>query len=612
MSDILLQVQNLQLGLYTQQGLTSIVDGVNFTIRRGEVFTLLGESGSGKTLTALAVMQLLPQNVCFMQPSRILFKNQDLLALPEVAMCKIRGHRIAMIFQEPMSSLNPVLTIGTQISEVLRLHLNMHGHKAKHRVIELLESVGIENAAQRYHEYPHQWSGGMKQRAMIAMALAAEPDLLIADEPTSALDVTIQAQILELLRQLQQRLQMAVLFITHDLGVAKAITDQVAIMYSGHIVEQANKAEFFTQPLHPYSQKLFASLPNINKRHQPLAVIPGRVPPLTEKLTACRFANRCDYAWDDCRIHPPACTQINPLQWVRCHLYDSAYNQNRAKPSRESALATVQTGVAKPASSPLLEVHDLKVYFPIQKGIFKRTVAWIKAVDGINLHLEKGRTLALVGESGSGKTTVGKSILQLQVPSAGSVRLNDIELTRMNKKDLQQLRRQAQIIFQDPFSSMDPRMLVGDIIAEGMVALNIRKSKAARDARIDELITQVNLPIDSKYRYPHEFSGGQRQRISIARALAVDPSFIICDEPTSALDVSVQAQILNLLRDLQQNLGLAYLFITHNLAVVSYLADDIAVIHRGKIVEHGPVDVVLNAPQHPYTQELLAAVLTVE
>lgn len=610
MSEILLQVQNLNLALCNQQSVTRVVDGVNFTIHRGEVFTLLGESGSGKTLTALAMMQLLPQNIYFRQPSKILFKGEDLLTLPEVAMRKIRGRRIAMIFQEPMSSLNPVLTIGAQISEALRIHVNLHGQQAEQRVIELLEAVGIVNATERYHEYPHQWSGGMKQRAMIAMALAAEPDLLIADEPTSALDVTIQAQILQLLRQLQQRYQMAMLFITHDLGVAKAITDQVAIMYSGHIVEQANKDEFFAHPLHPYSQKLFASLPNIAKRNQPLAVIPGRVPPLTEKRLPCRFANRCDYAWDDCRQYPPACTSISAQQWVRCHLYDKSFNQTHPLPSLPNNAIQVIPSLIKPAATPLLlEVQDLKVYFPIKKGILKRTVAHIKAVDGINLTLAKGRTLALVGESGSGKTTVGKSILQLERPTAGSVRLQGVELTTMSPQQLKALRRHAQIIFQDPFSSMDPRMRVGDIIAEGMVALNTQLSKAAREARIDELMSQVNLPADSKYRYPHEFSGGQRQRISIARALAVEPNFIICDEPTSALDVSVQAQILNLLRDLQQKLNLSYLFITHNMAVVSYLADDIAVIHHGKIVEQGPVEQVLNAPQHFYTKELLAAVL---
>jgi peptide/nickel transport system ATP-binding protein len=446
---------------------------------------------------------------------------------------------------------------------------------------------------------------------MIAIALAADPELLIADEPTTALDVTIQAQILQLLQQLQKDRGMAILFITHDLGVVAGTADHVAVMYAGHIVEQAPREAFFVSPLHPYSQKLFASVPAKGKRGKPLAVIHGSVPSLAQEFPACRFVERCDCAWQTCRDQAPRWMEVEPDHAARCHLVDPAI----AKPTRQAAQAAPAGPAANgmpEAGKPILAVDRLKVHFPIHKGLFKRVAGYVKAVDGVSMALQCGRTVALVGESGCGKTTVGKALLQLIRPSAGSVDYNGMELTRISVRELRPLRRDLQIIFQDPYSSMNPRMMVGEIIEEGMLAQHIGGAVAERHQRIDALLTQVGLSAEVRRLYPHEFSGGQRQRICIARALAVNPKVIVCDEPTSALDVSVQAQILNLLKGLQDELGLAYLFITHNMSVVEYIAHTVAVMYLGRIVEQGMVDEVLKTPKHPYTQALLSAVPTLD
>jgi peptide/nickel transport system ATP-binding protein len=401
---------------------------------------------------------------------------------------------------------------------------------------------------------------------------------------------------------------MAVMLITHDLGVVAETADRVAVMYAGHIVEQATRADFIAAPKHPYSRKLFESMPDISKRQQRLAVIRGGVPSLAREFTGCRFADRCDFAWDFCRTDP-VLIPVSERQTVRCHLYDARFTDRlQAAMTTEAQALAARTRSAHANGEVLLDVKDLKVYFPIHKGLFKRTVGFVPAVDGISFRIGKGRTLALVGESGCGKTTAGKAILQLIRPTAGSVKFDGLELTTLGGEDLRRRRSQFQIIFQDPFSSMNPRMLVSDIVQEGMITLGLEKDARRRESRVDELLEQVGLPPEAKRRYPHEFSGGQRQRICIARALAVNPRLIICDEPTSALDISVQAQILNLLQSLQDSVGLSYLFITHNMSVVSYLADEVAVMYQGKIVEHGSVDQVLTAPRHAYTQTLLSAV----
>jgi len=608
MTQPLLQVTDLSVRIGDGENAIRPVDGLSFHIRHGETFALLGESGCGKSMTALALLRLLPRPAGEIVSGSVLLNGKELLAFTENGMRSVRGGSIAMIFQEPMTSLNPVMTIGAQIAESLQQHKGLYGKAARQRVVELLDDVGIPDAEQRYGEFPHQLSGGMKQRVMIAIALAGDPDLLIADEPTTALDVTIQQQVLELLRKLQQQRGMAVMLITHDLGVVAEMADRVAVMYAGQLVEQAPSKTFFGNSQHPYSDRLFAALPDSSKRQQRLTVIPGTVPPLNRKFSACRFADRCDRAWEYCRRHNPGWFETGAEQGIRCYLADPGLSSPGSRTTTAVQRdARAETAVPVLTQRALLDVTELKVHFPIRRGLFKRVVGHVRAVDGVSLSVRSGQTLALVGESGCGKTTVGKGILQLLDITAGSVRFEEIELTELKGEGLRRRRSDFQIIFQDPFSSMNPRMSVGDIVEEGMIAQGIGGSLRDRKQRVHELLQQVGLRAEHARLYPHEFSGGQRQRICIARVLAVNPKLIVCDEPTSALDVSVQAQILNLLQDLQGELGLSFLFISHDLSVVSYLADRVAVMYLGRIVEEGDVGDVLDNPQHPYSQTLLSA-----
>ncbi|MEO7414946.1 MAG: ABC transporter ATP-binding protein, partial [Opitutaceae bacterium] len=473
----------------------------------------------------------------------------------------------------------------------------------------LLKQVGIPDPDRRLDEYPFQFSGGMNQRVMIAMALAGRPRLLIADEPTTALDVTIQAQVLDLLAGLQRDRGMAMMLITHDLGVVAKMAHRIGVMYAGQLIEEAPRERFFRAPAHPYSRKLFESLPGARDDGGRLATISGNVPPMTTKFVGCRFAARCPAAFDRCRVDAPGWYPLAEGHRVRCHLYDPAEAARGHGPAAATPTETVATP-REPTGrdEPLLEVRDLKVHFPIRHGVFQRVVGHVRAVDGVNLAVHAGRTLALVGESGCGKTTVGKAILRLLEPTAGTVRLDGTEVTGQRGAALRALRAQMQMVFQDPVGSLNPRLRVAELIEEGMIALGIGGDAGKRQTRLTALMSQVGLSPEMADRYPHEFSGGQRQRIAIARALAVSPKLIICDEPTSALDVSVQAQILNLLEDLQRELGLSLLFITHNLAVVEHLAHDVAVMYLGRIVEYGTTREVLHNPQHPYTKALLAAV----
>ncbi|NMQ27450.1 ABC transporter ATP-binding protein [Candidatus Accumulibacter phosphatis] len=604
----LLEVANLRIAFASGRSLLAAVDGVDFQVAAGETLALLGESGCGKSATALGLLRLLPA-AGRIPGGAVRFAGRDLLALPEAEMRGVRGGGMAMIFQEPATSLNPVLTVGHQIGEVLERHLALAGQPARERSLELLSAVGIADAPRRLGEYPFQLSGGMKQRVMIAVALAGNPRLLIADEPTTALDVTIQAQILELLRRLQAERAMGMLLITHDLGVVAQMATRVAVMYAGQIVEEAPHAVFFSAARHPYTQKLFAALPDLERRGGRLDTIPGQVPPLSAMPAGCRFASRCQYAWELCRQQAPEWRQVALGHRLRCHLdaLPDAVARTSTATSAGSSEA-LSSGGGDVVSPVLLSVDELRVHFPIRRGILQRTVGQVRAVDGVSLELARGRTLALVGESGCGKTTVGKAILQLIAASSGSVHLLGQELGSLTRKGRRPLRRRMQMIFQDPFASLNPRMSVGEIIGEGMGALRIDMQRQGRGAAIAAVLEQVGLEAAAASRYPHEFSGGQRQRIAIARALAVQPDLVICDEPTSALDVSVQAQILNLLATLQADLGLAYLFITHNFAVVDHLAHEVAVMYLGRIVERGTVDEVLRSPQHPYTRALLSAV----
>lgn len=615
MQEALLSVQNLKTYFRTPEGLARAVDGISFEIAPNEIFALVGESGCGKSVTALSVIQLVAQPAGFIAGGAIYYKGQDITRLPEVEKRKIQGNDIAMVFQEPMTSLNPVFTVGSQISEAIRQHQNLRGAAARNAAIEMLDLVGIPEPAARYDEHPHQMSGGMKQRVMIAMALSCRPGLLIADEPTTALDVTIQAQILELIQRLQQELQMAVLLITHDLGVVANIADRVAVMYAGKIAEIGTWEQLYKTPQHPYTVKLLASTPARHKRGTQLHTITGRVPKATDYNDGCRFADRCPKVMDGCEAIPPTLHTVNGSEHtVACHLYNpeppfSATVTGATKLELETDAEKIETPPTQTeGAQPQLQVRDFCVHYPIQKGIFKRTVGYVYAVDDVTLDIPRGKTLALVGESGSGKTSFGKAILRLGVPVKGDLVYDGANIATATRQEMHPYRKRMQIIFQDPYASLNARMTIGAIIQEGMQAHGIGESDEELEARVTELMQRVGLSPDMVTRYPHEFSGGQRQRIGIARCLAVDPEFIVCDEATSALDVSVQAQILNLLKSLQDDFNLTYLFITHNLSVVEYFADEVAVMYLGRIVERGATEEIFDAPKHPYTRALLSAV----
>lgn len=544
---MLLKVEDLRTHLDTKDGVVKAVDGVSFEIGRGETFCLVGESGSGKSVTALSVMQLLPQDISRNPSGRVLFEYRhqndeveqvDMLKLPEKKREEIRGLRMTMIFQEPMSSLNPVVTVGDQIIETLSLHNpEMSYEEARTRTLSALEQVQLPNAAQRIDDYPHRLSGGQRQRVMIAMAMVCEPDLLIADEPTTALDVTVQAEILKLMKDLQRRKGTAILFITHDFGVVSQIADRLAVMKEGIIVESGKTEDVLTTPEHPYTRQLVAALPE-NLKHE----------------------------------------------------------------RRKTEEIDVKQGPT------LIDIKDLRVHFPVRKGLMRRVVDHVRAVDGVSLTIPEGQIMALVGESGCGKTTLGRALLRLIEPTEGAIQFNSKDIATLDRREFQPYRRLLQVVFQDPVSSLNPRLTVATMLTEPMAVHGIGESQDERLDMANKILDRVQMPAGSLWRYPHEFSGGQRQRIGIARALVLNPRFIVCDEVTSALDVSVQAEVLKLLLELRKEQQLTLLFITHNIGVVEFMADTVAVMHQGKIVEQGPTDVITGSPSHPYTQQLLAAV----
>ncbi|MEY4303719.1 MAG: Glutathione import ATP-binding protein GsiA [Pseudomonadota bacterium] len=599
-----LNVKNLVVDLQTESGMARAVDALNLTLQKGQTFALVGESGCGKSMTALSLLRLLPDNAVI-QSGQVKLSDVDVFQLSENQMRSIRGRRISIIFQEPSTSLNPVMTVGDQILEVISQHTSLKGEAARGRALEWLTKVGLPEPARRMGSYPFEMSGGQLQRVMIAIALAAEPDLLIADEPTTALDVTIQAQILDLLKSLQKERGMAMLLITHDLAVVSGMADQVALMYAGQIVEVASAADFFVRPSHPYAKLLLQALPGEDLRGRQLAAIHGTVPALTQVFQGCRFAPRCPYQMASCVEKPVTMTALAEDHHVRCvRANDVGLQALSLSPLRDrSSMVSIDHSV-------LLSVQNLSVTYSMGGGVLGGRQSF-QAVKNVSFDIQKGQTLALVGESGCGKTTIGKALLQLLTPQTqvtGHAVLQGQNLFQLKGRDLMASRRQLQIIFQNPFASLNPRMRVQEILEEGMKSLHPEWSTHQRQADLKVLMDQVGLRKDALDRYPHEFSGGQRQRIAIARALAVKPSLIVCDEPTSALDVSVQAQILNLLKELQDSLGVSFLFVTHNIGVVAYLADKVAVMHEGEIVEIGDASQILNNPQAIYTKTLLSAV----
>ncbi len=594
MSETLLEISDLCVSI----GDARVLDGVGFGIASQETFALIGESGSGKSMIALAIMRLLPSAARF-EAGHVGWRGRDLLDAPESAVRALRGGEIAMIFQEPMTSLNPVLTLGEQIGESLALHRQLRGKALRREAVGLLQAVGIAEASARLAEYPFRLSGGMKQRAMIAMALAGNPRLLIADEPTTALDVTVQAQVLELLREAQRRRGMGMLLITHDLGVAGIMADRIGVLYAGELVEIATREQFFSAARHPYSRKLFAALPGRSAAR--LMQIPGSVPQAGTRFSGCRFAQRCDLAEARCFVTVAPWVEVDAGHFARCHLLEKAFIA-----STETSAVTAP--VVSNGGAPLLEVDQLSVEFSLSALRWFEARRTLRAVDRVSLYLHAGETLALVGESGCGKTTLGRVIAGLQAADTGSLVLRDSAEYPTDAGQRRIGRAGVQMVFQDPFASLNPRMRIDHLLEEGMVAMRVEEDARRRRGRLRELMAQVGLPEQALERYPHEFSGGQRQRIAIARALAVRPRLIVCDEPTSALDVSVQAQVVNLLRDIQQQSAVALLFITHNLVLAGYLAHRMAVMYLGRIVETGATADLLERPLHPYTQVLLAAI----
>jgi peptide/nickel transport system ATP-binding protein len=602
-TDPLLDIEGLHTEIRRRKDSVRPVDGVSLTVAQGETVGLVGESGCGKTMTAMSVLRLLPPGGRITAGS-IRMNGTDLVPLSANEMRKIRGRDIAMVFQDPMTSLNPTMTIGRQIAGPVRVHLGLSPAAALRRAEEVLGLVGVPRPAERIDDYPHQLSGGLRQRAMIAMALACEPRLLIADEPTTALDVTIQAQILQLLDDLIERLNMGLLLVTHDMGVIAGRADRVLVMYAGRIVEASATDGLFSGPRHPYTEALLRSIPRLDQAaDEQLQAIPGRPPDLSNPPAGCRFAPRCRFATQECRDTEPVLDGRDPAHSFAC------FHPRPAEP--ETAVRAIQRAGSgeTPAGrqAPLLELADVHKEFGVHAGVLQRKVASVKAVSGVSFAVAAGETFGLVGESGCGKTTIGRLIATLERADSGSVRFEGSDLGSLSGRRLRQARRQVQLMFQDSYASLDPRMQVGSSIREPLLIQHVG-TRATRKATVDDLLDKVGLPRSAARRYPHEFSGGQRQRIGLARALALSPRLVVADEPVSALDVSIQAQVLNLMKSLQADFGLTLIVISHDLSVVRYLADRIGVMYLGKLVEAGPATEIYTRPAHPYTASLLEAV----
>ncbi|MDY6818191.1 MAG: ABC transporter ATP-binding protein [Halobacteriales archaeon] len=614
-SDRILTVEALQTVFRTKEGVVRAVDGVDFHLDSGEILGLVGESGAGKSATARSVLRLIDH------PGEIVggsveFNDRDVLEMSEAELQKFRGLNTGMVFQDPTTTLNPTMTVGRQVAEAVEAYHDVSRKEAQTRAVELLDRVGIPNAEERIKDYPHEFSGGQKQRITIAIAIANEPDLLIADEPTTALDVTIQAQILELLDDLRGDLGMGVLFITHDLGVVREICDRVAVMYAGSIVETGPVEPVFTEPHHPYTKGLIASIPGVEtdvdtdrQRGDRLDVIEGNMPDLTDPSGGCKYADRCPGARQECREEHPSLESISTDRAVACYFHDEVDDMDYEYEHESRTLSWQASTNTDSGSGAVLEVNGLKKHFETGSVLSRLfgSVNPVRAVDGIDIDIHSGETIGLVGESGCGKSTAARAILRLIEPTAGTVTYRDTDITTADKTSLRSLRQNLQIVFQDSQSSLNPRRTVRRILRRPMELHDIG-DQATRTERVEELIEAVGLDLRHLDRYPHELSGGQQKRVGIARALAVNPEVLILDEPVSGLDVSIQAQILNLLADLQEELGLVYLLISHDLSVVEHVCDRIAVMYLGEIAEYGTVEEVFESPYHPYTESLLSAI----
>ena len=610
----LLEITDLRTEIQLKDGVVHAVDGVTLHVDAGETVGVVGESGCGKTMTALSIMQLLP-NGGRIAGGSVVLAGRDLTSLKQEELRKIRGDDIGMIFQDPLSSLNPTLTVGHQIAEAVLLHRDVTKQQAWDRAVEVLDLVGLPRAKERVGEYPHQFSGGMRQRVMIAMALACEPRLLIADEPTTALDVTIQKQILELIDGLRQRLGMAVILVTHDLGVIAGRADRVAVMYAGKVVETTETSVLYANPRHPYTEALFQALPEKSaETRERLYSIPGAPPDLVNPPQGCRFAPRCRYATDKCRAEPPVLSGETTAHTYACFFPVGAQEKTvggqltvvEPVPAADEALLE-----DRPVGSVVLSAKDLVKEFAVTKGVMQRRVGSVSAVAGVSFDIRKGETLGLVGESGCGKTTIGRMLVGLEKPTSGTISFGGKDLARSSGRQYRRERRDIQYMFQDSYASLDPRMRAGSILREPLIVQGMG-SRREQQAKVKEMLGKVGLPSAWTERYPHEFSGGQRQRLGFARALMLDPQLIVADEPVSALDVSIQAQVLNMMRDLQRELALTYLFISHDLSVVRYLSNHIGVMYLGKLVEIGTADEVYLRPAHPYTKGLIESAPTAD
>ncbi|OXS59260.1 glutathione ABC transporter ATP-binding protein [Cohnella sp. CIP 111063] len=603
----LLDIRNLTVKFATPNGWLTAISDVSLGIRPGETVCLVGESGSGKTITSKSVMRLIDYENGVIADGRIELDGIDIAQAPQKQLRGLRGKKMAMVFQEPMAAFDPVFTIGSQIVEVIVAHKLGNKAQARERAVHLLGRVGIPEPELRMKQYPGELSGGMLQRAMIAMALACGPDLLIADEPTTALDMTIQAQILQLLQELKAEFNMAILLITHDMGIAAEMADRIVVMYAGRVAEEATARQLFEKPHHPYTQGLLRSVTTLDsERGAKLYAIEGSIPNLAELPGGCRFHPRCPYATARCTQDDPPLAEVNGRRVACWHAESLAESEGPVAAAVEVRERADSNESAK-SGDTLIEVKSLRKYYPLKKGtLFGRSAA-IRAVDDVSFHIRRGETFGLVGESGSGKSTLGRLILQLERATSGEVIFAGSSLRELGEKELRESRKDMQMIFQDPYGSMNPRWKVGDIIAEPL-SIHTTMTAAEKRERVGELLRQVGLDPQWSERYPHEFSGGQRQRIGIARAIALRPSFVLADEAVSALDVSVQAQIVNLMQELKTNLGLTFLFIAHGLHVVRHISDRIGVMYLGKLVEIADSEELFLRPAHPYTRALIASI----